>query len=71
MTNQNIATGSDLYSTYGNTAVGAPNAVTGGDFTDLNTLQSFWFVKSDHLGKVSVGLQSQASDNTAISRGSG
>jgi hypothetical protein len=29
-------------------------------------LQSFWFLKSDHLGKVSVGLQSQASDNTAI-----
>jgi hypothetical protein len=29
-------------------------------------LQSFWFIKSDHLGKVSVGLQSQASDNTAI-----
>ncbi|WP_367115888.1 porin [Hyphomicrobium sp.] len=29
-------------------------------------LQSFWFVKSDHLGKLSVGLQSQASDNTAI-----
>jgi len=31
-----------------------------------NVLQSFWFVKSDTLGKVSVGLQSQASDNTAI-----
>ena len=30
------------------------------------TLQSFWFIKSDHLGKVSVGLQSPASDNTAI-----
>ena len=29
-------------------------------------LQSFWFIKSDHLGKVGVGLQSQASDNTAI-----
>ncbi len=29
-------------------------------------LQSFWFIKSDHLGKLSVGLQSQASDNTAI-----
>jgi predicted porin len=36
----------------------------GGYQTQL--LQSFWFVKSDHLGKVSVGLQSQASDNTAI-----
>ncbi len=32
----------------------------------LQLLQSFWFMKSDHLGKVSVGLQSQASDNTAI-----
>jgi hypothetical protein len=29
-------------------------------------LQSFWFIKSDQLGKVSVGKQSQASDNTAI-----
>jgi predicted porin len=32
----------------------------------VQTLQSFWFIKSDQLGKVSVGLQSQASDNTAI-----
>jgi hypothetical protein len=32
----------------------------------VTVLQSFWFVKSDHLGKVSVGRQSQASDNTAI-----
>ncbi len=30
------------------------------------SLQSFWFVKSDHLGKLSVGKQSQVSDNTAI-----
>ncbi len=29
-------------------------------------LQSYWFLKSDHLGKVSLGKQSQASDNTAI-----
>ncbi len=29
-------------------------------------LQSYWFVRSDHLGKVSLGKQSQASDNTAI-----
>lgn len=29
-------------------------------------LQSYWFVKSETLGKVGVGLQSQASDNTAI-----
>jgi len=32
----------------------------------VQTLQSFWFIKSESLGKVSVGLQSQASDNTAI-----
>jgi predicted porin len=32
----------------------------------IGLLQSFWFIKSDHLGKVSVGLQSQASDNAAI-----
>ena len=40
-----------------------------GDITfgeGVAVLQSFWFVKSDNLGKVSVGLQSQASDNTAI-----
>jgi len=40
-------------------------------FTDdgpnaTNVLQSYWFVKSDTLGKVSLGQQSQASDNTAI-----
>jgi hypothetical protein len=43
---------------------GAAAAVTWG--LGVQTLQAFWFVKSDHLGKVSVGLQSQASDNTAI-----
>jgi len=32
----------------------------------VTVLQSFWFLKSDHMGKVSVGRQSQASDNTAI-----
>jgi hypothetical protein len=32
----------------------------------VQTLQSYWFVKSETLGKLSVGLQSQASDNTAI-----
>jgi hypothetical protein len=38
--------------------VGTPNGV--------QTLQSYWFVKSDQLGKIGVGKQSQASDNTAI-----
>ena len=51
--NQIQATGSTLYD-------------TGPNFTGISTLQSFWFIKSDHLGKLSVGKQSQASDNTAI-----
>jgi Gram-negative porin len=41
-----------------------PNGDEGG--SGIILLQSFWFVKSDTLGKVSVGLQSQASDNAAI-----
>ena len=40
--------------------------VYAGNTNFVQTLQSFWFIKSDHWGKVSVGLQSQASDNTAI-----
>jgi hypothetical protein len=32
----------------------------------VQTLQSFWFIKSEHLGKVGVGLQSMPSDNAAI-----
>ena len=32
----------------------------------VQLLQSYWFMKSDSLGKLSVGLLSQASDNTAI-----
>jgi hypothetical protein len=42
-----------------------PNAVAGG-FQTMTVLQSFWFMKSDHLGKVGVGKQSSASDNAAI-----
>jgi hypothetical protein len=37
-----------------------------GQTNGVSTLQSFWFIKSDQLGKISVGKQSQASDNTAI-----
>ena len=37
-----------------------------GVFPTVSTLQSFWFIKSDHLGKVSVGQQSSAGDNAAI-----
>ena len=32
----------------------------------MDVLQSYWFIKSDHLGKVSVGQQSSAGDNAAI-----
>lgn len=37
-----------------------------GDWTKVTPLQSYWFLKSESLGKISVGRQSQASDNTAI-----
>jgi hypothetical protein len=43
-------------------ALGAGATGLGG----VQTLQSYWFVKSDQLGKIGVGKQSQASDNTAI-----
>ena len=62
--NQNIAQGPDLYgflATNGSLISGL-----GGQNNFAHVLQSFWFVKSDHLGKVGIGLQSQASDNTAI-----
>ncbi|WP_423414706.1 porin [Hyphomicrobium sp. B1] len=42
-----------------------PNALTGTS-NGVSTLQSFWFIKSDQLGKVSVGKQSDAADNAAI-----
>ncbi|MEW5964339.1 MAG: porin [Pseudomonadota bacterium] len=32
----------------------------------VGLLQSYWFIRSDQLGKLSVGQLSQASDNTAI-----
>lgn len=32
----------------------------------VQAIQSYWFIKSESLGKLSVGLQSQASDNVAI-----
>lgn len=32
----------------------------------VSVLNSYWFIKSDQLGKINVGLQSQASDNAAI-----
>ena len=32
----------------------------------VDVIQSFWFVKSDTLGKISLGLQSSAADNAAL-----
>jgi hypothetical protein len=32
----------------------------------LSVLQSFWFIKSDQLGRISVGKQSSAADNVAV-----
>jgi hypothetical protein len=58
-TNQGNANGQALYNFLGNQNL---NGAGGG----VQTLQSYWFVKSDQLGKVSVGKQSQASDNAAI-----
>ncbi len=55
-TSQNEPVGPTLYPFLGGN--------TNGGLTQV--LQSYWFVKSDQLGKVSVGKQSQASDNTAI-----
>jgi predicted porin len=62
------AMGSDSLTTSQAVADG-PSVLTisgGGATNSVGTLQSFWFIKSDQLGKVSVGKQSQASDNTAI-----
>lgn len=42
-----------------------PAALTG-KAADTQLLQSYWFLKSERLGKLSVGQQSQASDNAAI-----
>ncbi|MBS0231984.1 MAG: porin, partial [Proteobacteria bacterium] len=58
------AIGSDSLTTNQHTPDG-PNALTG-DVNGVSTLQSFWFIKSDQLGKVSVGKQSDAADNSAI-----
>jgi hypothetical protein len=62
------ADGSDtLIGTDASTPSG-PGYFTGtpGHSNYVQTLQSYWFIKSESLGKVGVGLQSMASDNTAI-----
>ena len=43
-----------------------PTALGANGSFGTQLLQSYWFVKSDQLGKLSLGRQSQASDNTAI-----
>jgi len=58
------AVGSDSLTMNQNTPDG-PSVLTG-SANGVGVLQSFWFIKSDRLGKVSLGKQSQASDNTAI-----
>jgi len=58
------ADGSDALTTSQNTPRG-PGLISGTS-PFIQTLQSFWFIKSESLGKVSVGLQSAASDNAAI-----
>lgn len=44
-------------------SIDADNPRAGGG---VSVLQSYWFLKSDQLGKVSVGKQSQSADNAAI-----
>lgn len=70
-TDQNTAsgpTGYNLLATGNALSAKSPSGLGGGLSSGNGTqvLQSYWFVKSESLGKVSVGLQSQASDNTAI-----
>ncbi len=63
------ADGSDSLTTNQVTPNG-PGLLSGGFATGssnfVQTMQSFWFIKSESLGKVSVGLQSMVSDNAAI-----
>jgi hypothetical protein len=42
------------------------NAATDNSGRGLAVIQSFWFLKSDTLGKLSVGTQSSAYDNVAV-----
>jgi hypothetical protein len=58
------ADGSDSLTWSQNTPQGP--GVYPGSANYVQLIQAFWFIKSDQLGKLSVGQQSQASDNTAI-----
>lgn len=56
--------GSDAPTTNQNTPNGP--GLFAGTANYVQAMQSYWFIKSDHYGKVGVGLQSMASDNAAI-----
>ena len=56
--------GSDALTTNQNTPNGP--GLLAGTANYVQAMQSYWFIKSDHYGKVGVGLQSMASDNAAI-----
>ena len=60
--NQFHSTGPALYPLLA--SIKNSNGISGGP--GIQVLQSYWFVKSDALGKVSIGLQSQASEKTAM-----
>jgi hypothetical protein len=56
--------GSDSLTTNASTPNGP--GLFAGTSNYAQTLQSYWFIKSDHWGKVGVGLQSMVADNAAI-----
>ena len=56
---------SDVYTTNQNTPVG-PAALTGAK-NSVQVLYSYWFLKSEELGKLSVGKVSPADDNAIVS----
>src|SRR5690606_2909396 len=57
---------SDVYTTDQNTHAGGA-AMGGGGPGSPQILYSYWFVKSDRLGRLSVGRNSPADDNAAVS----
>lgn len=56
--------GSDALTTDANTPNGP--GLFDGRSNYAQAMQSYWFIKSDHWGKVGVGLQSMVADNAAI-----
>jgi hypothetical protein len=59
------ADGSDTLAGTNQSVPDGPGLFTG-KTNYVQTLQSYWFIKSESLGKVGVGLQSMVSDNLAI-----